>query len=131
MYCWKKRHSEGRNVQAVVSQFGHCTELFIGPGAMNDSAMSSVMCVGDGIGSTLVDDGYPSSRSEFILPDGSEEHSAARSVVERYFGRVKVLWRMVGGVWTKYNKDYFDFVIRAAFILTNMKLLESDGLNAH
>ena len=30
VYCWKKRHPQGKNVQAVVSHFGHCTELKIG-----------------------------------------------------------------------------------------------------
>ena len=116
-------------MQCVISLFGHCTELMIGPGGMNDAEMSSWMCIGDGVGSTLVDDGYPAYRNEFILPDLTEEHSLYRSPVERYLGRVKVLWRMVGHVWTKYNKAYFDLVIRAAFILTNMKVMERNGIN--
>ena len=119
-YCWKKKHGEGRNVQAVVSQFGHCTALQIAPGAMNDAAMSRTMCLGDGAGSTLVEDGYPGFRPEFVLPDGTEEHSRYRATVERYFGRLKVTGRLVGWIWGKKKKDWFDVVIRAAFILTNM-----------
>ena len=30
LYCWKHRWPQGKNVQAVVSHFGHCTELLIG-----------------------------------------------------------------------------------------------------
>ena len=30
VYCWKTRHPQGKNVQAAVSHFGHCTELMIG-----------------------------------------------------------------------------------------------------
>lgn len=113
-----------------MSYFGHCTALQIGPGAMNDAAMSRTMCHGDGVASTLVDDGYPGNRVEFVLPDRTPEHSRARGVVERFFGRVKVSWKMVGNVWNKKLKDWFDLVIRAAFILTNMNILEGSGLNS-
>ena len=118
-------------MQAVVSQFGHCTALKIGPGAMNDEAMSASMCIDHGIGSTLVDDGHSRQRMEFDLPpaDGSEEHASCRGVVEKYFARVKVTWKMVGRVHGKKNEQWFVKVIWAAFILTNMNVLESNGLN--
>ena len=115
----------------MISWYGPCTEVKVGCGALNDAAMRWDMCHGDGFESTLVDDGYPADRIEFKLPDNSEEHSAARAVCERYFGRLKVTWSMVGHVWGKKKKDWFDLTIRAAFILTNMNVFESNGLNAH
>ena len=30
VYCWKHRWPQGKNVQAVVSHFGHATEVLIG-----------------------------------------------------------------------------------------------------
>lgn len=86
------------------------------------------MCRGDGVGSTLVDDGYPAARPEFEMPDGSRNHAAGRGVVERYFGRVKLKWRMVSGVYVR-GKRWHNMVLLAAFILTNMDLAYSGGLN--
>eukprot|EP01084_Bolivina_argentea_P191600 329110_1 len=126
-YCWKHRWPEGKNVQAKVSHYGHATEVMIGPGAANDSVMSEGMCLNDGQASTLVDDGYP-QRAEFILPDGSEDHKAGRALVERYFSRLKMLWRMVGGVYTR-GKRWHDLCLRAAFILTNMVVMFEGPLN--
>ncbi len=85
------------------------------------------MCNNDGPASTLVDDGY-AARDTFILPDGSDEHKAGRTIVERYFSKVKMLWRMVGGVYTR-GKRWHDLVLRAAFILTNMVVMFEGPLN--
>eukprot|EP01084_Bolivina_argentea_P252038 422954_1 len=127
MYCWKHRWPEGKNVQAVISHYGHATQVKIGPGAANDAAMSADMCLDDDDDSTLVDDGYP-NRRQFILPDESDEHKAGRTVVERYFSRLKMLWGMVGGVYTR-GKRWHDLVLRAAFILTNMVVMWEGPLN--
>lgn len=128
LYCWKHRWPQGRNCQAVVSHFGHCTELVIGPGAMNDAAMSRYCCLNDDDGSTLCDGTYPSSRPEFICSDQSDAHSEGRSLVERYFGRMKCLWKMVGTVFCK-DKKYMDMTIRAAALLTNLVIQDEGGLN--
>ena len=94
---------------------------------MSDSAASKYVCRDDRPNSTLVDATYP-PRSEFIKSDGSPQHAANRSVVERYFGRLKALWKLVG---TKYGRDprWHSLVIRAAFILTNMVITWNAGLN--
>ena len=89
---------------------------------MPDSTMSEQMCLDDQMWSTLVDGGYPGSRPQFIKSDGTVEHATGRTTVERYFSRVKVLWRMVGGVYTR-GKRWHNMVIRAAFILTNMVVI--------
>eukprot|EP01084_Bolivina_argentea_P252036 422951_1 len=128
VYCWKHKWPEGKNVQTVVSHYGHATQVKIGPGAMNDAAMSEDMCVNDSANSTLVDDGYSQDRDEFIMPDESDEHKAGRTIVERYFSRVKMLWQMVGGVYTR-GKRWHDLVLRAAFILTNMVVMFEGPLN--
>ena len=54
-----------------------------------------------------------------MAPDGTDEHTAARAVVENYFSRMKVLWRMVGSVYGR-GKRWHHLVIRASVILTNM-----------
>ena len=96
---------------------------------MNDASASVYICNGDRPRSTLVDNGYPGSRLEFIRCDGSEAHKAARTVVERYFGRLKSLWKAVGRKWERGAK-WHSLVIRAAFILTNMVITYSAGLNS-
>ena len=111
-----------------MSQFGHATEVVIGPGAMCDAAMSRYCCLNDDPGSTLCDGTYPSSRAEFLCSNGTPEHAAARSTAERYFARYKNLWRLVGRVYTK-DKTYFDLTIRAGFLLTNLVIQEQGGLN--
>ena len=128
VYCWKHRWPQGKNVQAVVSQFGHATEVMVGPGAASDSAMSTYMCIGDDPASTLVDGTYPAARPEFIVSDGSSDHADSRSVVERYFSKQKLLWRMVGRRYVK-GKRWFDMVLRASFILTNMVIFDEGSLN--
>ena len=96
---------------------------------MNDAFASRYICNNDDAGSTLVDDGYPASNPVFVLPDGSDEHTTARCVVERYFGRLRMLWRMVGCRFPR-SARWHSLVIRAAFILTNMVIVfEGQGLN--
>ena len=86
------------------------------------------MCQGDGVASTLVDDGYPAARPEFVMPDGTQGHAQGRAVVERFFGRVNLKWRMVSGVYVR-GKRWHTLVLQAAFILTNMDLFFAGGLN--
>ena len=86
---------------------------------MPDSTMSDSMCLNDGPNSTLVDRGYPEYRPQFVRSDGAPDHAKGRVLVERYFSRVKMLWKMVGGVYWR-GKRWHQLVIRASFILTNM-----------
>ena len=58
---------------------------------MNDSNASTYICQNDRPRSSLVDEEYPATRLQFVPGDGSETHQAARTVVERYFGRLKQL----------------------------------------
>ena len=94
---------------------------------MCDSAASYYVCNDDRVNSTLVDDGYP-NRPQFIRPDGSDEHKIARTIVERYFGRLKLLWKMVSNIYCRGSK-WHSTVIRAAFILTNMVIIFEGSLN--
>ena len=96
---------------------------------MPDSTMSQQMCLDDAIRSTLVDAGYPMYRPEFVVSNGTSEHASGRSTVERYFARMKVLWRMVGGVYWR-GKRWHNLVIRAAFILTNMVVIFEGSINS-
>ncbi len=53
--------------------------MYVGPCSANDAAMSEDMCVNNGTNSTLIDDGYPQERRQFIVPDDSDEHKARRT----------------------------------------------------
>ena len=129
MYSYKTKAAEGQNVQAVVNAFGLATEVVTGiPAGMPDSMACDYVCEDDWANSTLVDEGYRVGREEFIVCDGSDEHKEARSVVERYFGRLKLMWRMVGNKYCRAAR-YHSLVIRAAFILTNMVISYEGGLN--
>ena len=130
MYCYKHKYPEGQNVQCVVTHQGIATQVLTGvPGAMNDRFASRYVCNADWHQSTLVDDGYPEHNPVFIRPDDSDEHSDARSVVERYLGRLKMLWKMVGSTFCR-SARWHSLAIRAAFILTNMVIIiEGEGLN--
>ena len=75
-----------------------------------------------------MDDGYPAYRLQFVVCDDTEEHRSARTVVERYFARLKSLWKIVGNKYCK-GARWHSLVIRAAFILTNMVITYAGGLN--
>ena len=94
---------------------------------MSDAAASIYVCNDDRPNSTLVDAGYP-DRLQFIRPDGTEEHAAARIIVERYFGRLKLLWKMVGTKYCRGSK-WHTLVMRAALISTNMAIVFEGSLN--
>lgn len=129
LYGYKHNLPEVQNVQAVVSSFGVCTELAVGiPGGTNDAAASIFVCHNDRPQSILVDSGYPSSRPQFIRNDGTETHAGYRTVIERYFGRLKTLWKIVGQRYDR-GKRWHSMVIQAAFILTNMVITFEGGLN--
>ena len=95
---------------------------------MPDATASQFICLNDRVRSTLVDSGYPADRVEFWRCDGTPEHAAERSVVERYFGRLKLTWKMVGSKYCR-SARFHSYCIRAAFILTNMQIYYAAGLN--
>eukprot|EP01083_Nonionella_stella_P063580 165214_1 len=129
MFGWKHRWAECQNVQAAVNHFGMATEVLTGvPGAMPDSTASQYICQDEYYQSTLVDDGYPAANPIFVPPDGTDSHKEHRSVIERYFGRLKLLWQIVGSKYCK-GFRYHSLCIRAAFILTNMVIYFEGSLN--
>ena len=129
LHGYKHNLPEVQNVQAVVSSFGVCTELAVGiPGGTNDAAASIYVCHHDRPKSILVDSGYPSTRPQFIRNDGTEIHAGYRTVIERYFGRLKTLWKIVGQRYDR-GKRWHSLVMQAAFIMTNMVITFEGGLN--
>ena len=104
---------------------------------MNDKAAGNLIAVNALEGSILVDGGYRLSDPRFIgpppVPNGhplKKRHSGARVIVERFFGKLKTVWKMVGLVYTK-DKKYHGLVIRCAVILTNMLIVHEGGLHDH
>ena len=131
MHLHKHNYAKGQNVQAVVNHFGVATQVITRvPGGMSDTSASAYCCQNDEAGSTLVDAGYPGSdtRIQFIKADGTPTHARERTVVERYFARLKSLWKMVSRQYCRGSK-WHSLVIRAAFILTNMVIYCGGGLN--
>ena len=131
LHLHKHKCPEGQNVQAVVNHFGVATQVVTGiPGGMSDRAASKYLCTIDRPGSILVDEGYPGSeeRMQFIKSDSPTTHANARSVVERFFGLLKRMWKLVGRQFCR-DARWHSLAIRAAFILTNMMKTRNGGLN--
>eukprot|EP01083_Nonionella_stella_P130098 394810_1 len=99
---------------------------------MNDASAGRLIAQNAPPQSLLVDDGYPSRDARFIPPPVNpyqkDQHSGQRSVVERYFGKLKTLWKMVGNKY-RWKTEWHGIVIRCAVILTNMLIVYERGLN--
>lgn len=73
---------------------------------MPDSVASNYMCENDSNGEILVDKGYPASNPKFIVPPGDgdplkECHQNGRAIVEHYFSRLSILWKMCGSCYRR------------------------------
>ena len=103
------------------------------PGALNDSAASKFIAINALPKGVLADKGYPAYDARFELPPGESDpmsvyHSDARSVVERFFAKLKLLWKMIGNKYMRQSK-WHGTVIRCCVILTNMLIVHEGGLN--
>lgn len=99
---------------------------------MPDSIAGEFMCQNDTNMEVLVDAGYSSRNPKFIKPPGdsdplAESHKENRAIVEHFFGRQSLLWKMAGGCFRRKSKRHA-IVLRCTVILTNMSITEKGGL---